>query len=314
MRIKDYYQKVKKYKFKIFSYSDTSKLRIFFNIFRLILCQSIKKSLVKANVNNYKMFLDLQTPGLSNALFVYGKREILDTYLVKEELTDDMAVLDIGANIGYYVLLEASQLDKGRVYAFEPDPRNIKLLEKNIKLNNFEDKVKIYPYAVSNKNETKTFYLGERTNVSSFIKREDVVDKIDVRCIKLDDFFSIDTIDLIRMDIEGYECQVLEGMRNFLTNTKKPIKLLIEIHSFAYNNEFNFKKQLQYLFEHGFCVKYLISTKKDHVELSDLGYKAIKHGTETENVRSLYKNIETKDILFLLDRDLIRSIMLEKIR
>ena len=315
--LRDYYKKIKKYKLiKIFHYSDTSKIRIFFNILRLIYYQIINKRLIRAKVNNYKMILDLKTLGLSKALFVYGKREILDTYLVNKNIKEDINVLDIGANIGYYVLMEASQLRNGKIYALEPDPRNIELLRKNIELNNFQNKVKILPLAASDKNEIKAFHLGERTNVSSFLDRNDVVNTINVKCVKLDDLPFINDIDFIRMDIEGYEVKVLEGARNFLTTTQKPIKILIEVHNFAYNkDDFNFKYQLEYLNKHGFEVKYLISGDNNFSKVfSKMGYEAIKNGIETNIRRSLYKNIKFNDFVFLLEKKLIRSLMIEKIR
>ena len=202
--LRDYILKLKKYWFHLFSYSETSRTRIVLNIVRLIFYQLINRRFVVAKVNNYRMILDLKTPGISKSLFVYGKREFLDTYVVKEEVKGNMNILEIGANIGYYALLEATQIEKGMIYALEPDPRNLELLKRNIITNGLENKVEVFPYAGSDINETKPFYLAERTNVSSFIERDDGEGVIQVRCIKLDDFPYINSIDFIRMDIEGH--------------------------------------------------------------------------------------------------------------
>ena len=51
-------------------------------------------------------------------------------------------VIDLGANIGYYTCILAKLVGKdGKVFAFEPDPRNLKLLEKNIKVNEYNNVV-----------------------------------------------------------------------------------------------------------------------------------------------------------------------------
>ena len=48
-------------------------------------------------------------------------------------------VLDLGANIGYYAIMEAKVGSSGKIYAIEPDPRNIEILIKNLKLNKIND-------------------------------------------------------------------------------------------------------------------------------------------------------------------------------
>ena len=72
--------------------------------------------------------------------------------LVKRTIKKGDVVLDIGANIGVYTVLFAEIVgDKGRVYAFEPDPKNFALLKKNIEINKYKNVVLINK-AVLNKN------------------------------------------------------------------------------------------------------------------------------------------------------------------
>jgi FkbM family methyltransferase len=226
-----------------------------------------------------------------------------------------MTVLDIGANIGYYALLEASLEGTKKVYALEPDPRNITLLEKNVRLNGFGDRIQIYPYAVSDKNGTETFYLGERSNVSSFVKRGDVVGQAEVKCITLDDFEHIQEVDFIRMDVEGYEVPILRGARNFLTKTKKPIKIIMELHNKAYDKgNFNMNEQLEYLFQNDFYTRYIISAaaeKHEHI-FSEKGYTPTQQAYENDTIRNLYKHITPGHSLSFLESGSIRAILLEK--
>jgi len=299
----------------IFSYTEVSKIRIFLNIIRLLFYKLINKRFVTAKIWNNKMILDLKTPGISQTLFIYNKRELLDNWIIMNEVKDNMNVLDIGANIGFYAILEASLLDNGKVYAFEPDLRNIEILKKNIKLNNFSEKIKLYQYAAAEKDCIRKFNLAEQTNLNSFTKKEEKPGSIKVKCIKLDDFAKEKSIDFIRMDTEGYECMVIAGMMDFL-RTKESLKLQIEVHPSMFNiGKFSFPKELKMLEKLGFQVKYLISagTAKP-LQILNKGYKPIKSVKEAKWSHGLYENIKMEDLLFFLDNEtkIVRSILLEK--
>ncbi len=75
-------------------------------------------------------------------LFLYKKREPICTDFSNQSafLKEGDVVLDIGANIGYYVLLEYQLIGKsGRIYAIEPVYNNFELLQKNLRLNNLKN-------------------------------------------------------------------------------------------------------------------------------------------------------------------------------
>ncbi len=301
--------------YNIFFCTGVSKIRIFLNIIRLVFYKLINKRFVIAKIYDNKMLLDLKTLGISQALFIYNKRELLDTEILISELKDNMNVLDIGANIGYYALLEASLLNRGRVYAFEPDPRNIEILEKNIKLNNFSGKISLYPYAVAEKNCIRKFNLAKQTNLNSFTRKEKNGDFIEVKCLKLNDFAKEKKIDFIRMDIEGYECMVVAGMIDFL-RTKENLKLQIEVHPSVFSiGEFSFLEELKILEKFGFQVKYLISAGIARPpQIISRGYKPIKSVREGKLTHGLYKDIKMEDLLLFLayKMKIVRSIFLEK--
>jgi len=83
-------------------------------------------------VNGFKMYVDP-----TDALELKSKKifEKFETELVKQEIHDGDTVLDIGANIGYFSLIFSKIVgNNGRVYAFEPDPNNFKILKKILKL------------------------------------------------------------------------------------------------------------------------------------------------------------------------------------
>lgn len=307
--------KQKTYSIKqVFSYTGISKIRIAFQLIHFLVLKSFGVKNVIAKVNNYRMKLDFNTPGLSKVLFVYGSRELPDTYVVNNIVTEGMVVADIGANIGYYSLMEAMNVGAtGHVYAFEPDPRNLPLLKENVTLNGFEDRITVYEEAVSDRAERKIFQLGERSNVSSFVDRPDVVDAVEVDCIALHDFEHIEKIDMLRMDAEGYECKIIAGVLPHLAQTDRPFKIMLEVHPDEYNDtDLNFRKNLQDLFALGFSLSHSIVGTNFKSEYEARGYKSSGHWVETKHPRELFTDIANEDALYFLDNRMIRAMVIER--
>ncbi|TRZ81142.1 FkbM family methyltransferase [bacterium] len=183
-------------------------------------------------INESKMILNINDKGLSKDLFIYGKREFLTTdYLINSgALKEGDVVLDIGANIGYYALLESRLVgNSGKVYAVEPVSTNFEILKKNIKLNNRKN-MQVFHLAAGDKNTSLKVYLHRKLNLCSVIRNpsSDYVGEETVDCLTVDSFLEgKDTPQLIRMDVEGYEYNILKGME---LTIKKPVKILMEIH------------------------------------------------------------------------------------
>ena len=92
-----------------------------------------RKRFVKSKIYNYQMYLDLKDLGLSRALWLFGNRELDHKYMLETIVKPGMSILDIGANIGYYPLMELKLIGKkGKLIAIEPSSSNIALLKKNL--------------------------------------------------------------------------------------------------------------------------------------------------------------------------------------
>ena len=106
------------------------------------------------------MFLDSDDRGISRGLILFGEREIDQKIIIEKSLHPGMCIYDIGANIGYYVIMENKIINKkGKIIAIEPSKKNIKLLKKNLKLNNISRKnVVIINSAISDFIGKKIFY------------------------------------------------------------------------------------------------------------------------------------------------------------
>jgi len=151
---------------------------------------------------------------------------------------DNPVFLDIGANIGYYTNLVGVLLaNKGKVIAFEPLKRIYKQNKISIKKNELWN-VRLYNYGVGEKNEKKEIYIGFKNVAGSSIIKEkyslenQTYDQTEiVKIIKLDSFLKEKKIDLIKIDVEGYEYYVLKGMLSILKNRPN---LILEFSSYIH--------------------------------------------------------------------------------
>lgn len=221
---------------------------------------SDKGEIIK-DIQGNKMILSLKDLGISRELALYGFHEKNSTKQIKKILKHGMKVVEVGANIGYYVLIEAKLIGKdGFIYAFEPSPGNFELLKRNIALNRYKN-VEIYQKAIGSESGTSKFFVANRSNLSSLIKREDWIglyddnNGIDVEVIKLDEFLKDKKVDLVRMDIEGYELEVLKGLKHTLSNYNYPKYFFIEIHSeLLHKQDYSAGEIIRYLENFGYSV------------------------------------------------------------
>lgn len=199
------------------------------------------------NINGFKMSLDLRQKGIYEDLFFNGKREILLTNVMLNSnlIEKGDVVLDIGANIGYYALIESKLVGaSGKVYAIEPVFSNFRNLIKNANMNNCKN-IEFFHLAMDNKNGTSTIYVSDHPNWSSMMKNKipgKVICRETVLTTTVDEFLRDKaTPNLIHMDVEGYEYNIIKGTKETL---KKNVKVLIEFHEFNLT-----KEQIEEFFE-----------------------------------------------------------------
>lgn len=149
-------------------------------------------------------------------LLIMDAYERQQTRLFKGLLKPGMVVLDIGANIGYYSLIAARIVGpNGKIYAFEPEPRNYELLEKNISVNGCTNVVPVQR-AVSNRRGRVRLFI-DKVNLGghSLSKGGESAESIEVEATTVDDFLKEvreeRSVDVMRMDVEGAEGLVMEG-------------------------------------------------------------------------------------------------------
>lgn len=224
------------------------------------------------NVQGSKMYLSIDDPGVSRDLIIRGMREREETRLIQKTLRPGMTVIDIGANIGYYAMMEARTVtETGHVYAIEPEPDNVELLNLNIKLNGYHH-VDVFQAGLSDKTGTAKLYVSKHSNLHNLLRplhAKNTSSVIDVEVYRLDDFIEEQKIDpsdisFIRMDIEGYEVKALSGMKNVLS-TAKSLCLFIEFHPQYIEGmtDHSLESTFDFLESSGFEIRYATATAHD---------------------------------------------------
>jgi FkbM family methyltransferase len=136
---------------------------------------------------------------------------------IMKQIKNCKVFVDVGANIGGYAIRAAKHC---KVYAIEPLPRNYKILKINEKLNNV--KINSFNIAAGNKNEkVKLYYTQGNLGLSTIKYVQNYFVEVEMK--PLDEIINEESIDLMKIDVEGAEDLVLEGARNCLKRTKMVI-------------------------------------------------------------------------------------------
>jgi len=170
--------------------------------------------------------------------------------------------LDIGANIGYYVLLESKLVgEEGHVYAVEPVLGNLNVLKRNLQLNDVKN-VSLFQFALGDACRDSEIYVSNLSNLCA-MNRASVSTVIAVQPVSeqtVDNFLKDKALPtLIRMDVEGYEYEVIKGMTETL---KKNVKILVELHPHYLLSPEKLAKLYDILEQNDFKVKFMIYDTK----------------------------------------------------
>lgn len=179
-----------------------------------------------------QLFVKPDCHGISRDLFIDPVRERLCGAFL-DTIRDSDVVVDIGANIGFYALRQSRRVGpNGRVFAIEPADQNRYWLEKNISANRCEN-VSICPLAIGDRTGNGLIYINRKSNLTNMLGPSfgEVIATQDVKMSTLDDFLAGQDVspDFIRMDVEGYEYNVLMGALKTL-RAPKDMRIMMEFH------------------------------------------------------------------------------------
>lgn len=222
---------------------------------------------ITRTIYGHKIIVDTTDLSLAPHILLDGYWERNVSTVLLKSVKRGMIVVDVGANIGYYTLLAATQVGpEGKVYAFEADPDLIHILNKNVEINGFKNRAKIIGKAVYNKSQTLTLHkLTNHKGSSSLIgfskefvaEYDDTVTSIPIETISLDEFFGDTKIDLIKIDAEGSEPYILNGMKNLCMNNRQLIIILEFAPAFLTGINIKPLDYLNTLQDMGFTLEYI---------------------------------------------------------
>jgi FkbM family methyltransferase len=206
-----------------------------------------------------------------------GQYESQSVESLKKIIRPGMRCIDVGAHIGFYTCLLASLVgESGRVYAFEPMPSSFELLLKNIEENQFQQMVQAYQRACSDGSGNLT--VSKISNMF-VVGQVGGAERVAAEAVRLDDVIE-DTIDFVKLDVEGHETAVVRGMMSIIARDK-PI-ILSEINEYWLQS-----------CSHSSAIEYVAL-------LESLGYEVfdVKHLDHPISERSLRLDIlETADVV-----------------
>jgi FkbM family methyltransferase len=229
------------------------------------------------------MKIHLRDRGISRELAILHVHEPHSTKFITEFIEEGTVICDIGANIGYYALLESALTGpKGKVIAIEPISENVELLNANLKLNDIQN-VTVVQAAISDTDGKSKLFLSKSSNLPSLFKIHSWKPSLGIREItsyKLDTLLNKMSlpVDFIRMDIEGGEVIALKGMGQVLERYKP--RLMIETHT-QFVGKQKIVAMLNNLRNYGYDIKSVIDRDRD------FPWHKSNHGTRELNIDAL---------------------------
>ena len=165
-------------------------------------------------------------------LFFYGDYEAFVTRLFDLLIKPGSIALDVGANVGIHALRLGKLVGQaGKVYAFEPHPFIFKRMTENIALNQLTGviPVQLAVSSVSGSCRLQGFDEGDCNQGTSFLvtdEQEAGMQTFQVAMISLDDWAAeqhLNRVDLIKIDVEGFDIDVLQGAKRLIVANKPAI-------------------------------------------------------------------------------------------
>jgi FkbM family methyltransferase len=167
----------------------------------------------------------------TKSLQVYGRMAVRDRYAdIKEKLrSESPIIIDGGAHAGNVIEVFLTQYTAPIIYAFEPNPNLINILKKKyISRSN----INIYPFALGSETTKSLFNIINAGASSSILNPSDILRRyhgdnaniektFEVPVVRLDDVLNdVGIIDLLKLDLQGYELEALKGSEIILRRTK----------------------------------------------------------------------------------------------
>jgi len=196
----------------------------------------------RTDVCGLQMELDFSLDPVLKLMYL-GVYEPLTVETMRRLLRPGDVVLDVGANVGYLTAAAAGFVGPaGEVHAFEPEPACFKQLQRLCALNPLHHIV-LNNCAAGDENGTLQIHIAPpgsvmgSTVVPGLMPQNRIHTTVSTHVVRLDDYIrerGLKRIALVKIDVEGFELRVLEGLRGYLETAEHPPIIICEVTPAAY--------------------------------------------------------------------------------
>lgn len=214
------------------------------------LLPQLKETCIVPTIYDFKIVLPPEKNFEIEEIYYLGFYEAGTIRIIKNLLQDGGVFVDVGGSVGLMSLYAAKILqNKGTVWTFEPMPGMYECILKSIEINYF-DNIKVFNVALGDEESMLPIYT--KRACPSLVPKDGETPDFSVSVKVLDNIIQenhLDNIQLMKIDVEGFEMNVLKGCRHLLSSADAPA-LCIEYESHYANKEvFRFIKNMnQYQF------------------------------------------------------------------
>ena len=139
---------------------------------------------------------------------------------IRERIGNNKIIVDVGANIGNHTVYFAKICKAKQVYSFEPQKNIFDILQKNLEINNIDNKVKAYNMGAGKEHFYASIDVLDTNNYG--MSKINKMNKGSVEINSLDSLLlkEVEGVDMIKIDVEGMELDVLDGAKEILKKYK----------------------------------------------------------------------------------------------
>ena len=206
-------------------------------------------------IGRFLCYVDGDDAAVAPHLAMDGFWESWNCVAMTRHIRRGWRVVDAGANHGYFTLLLADLVGpSGRVFAIEPNPRLFELLRRTVRVNGFDDRVTLLPYAAAAAEGEADLrvprgFSGDGS-VDRRVSEPCTVCRVAQR--RLDELID-EPVDFLKIDAEGADYDVLEGSSGLLP-PNRPVAVMLEHHAPFHQRP---AERMRHLTEQGFALNYV---------------------------------------------------------
>jgi len=251
------------------------------------------------SLDGFKLYVNPKyDKGIERKLFLTGTYEKGLLRILEKLVQPGDIIVDAGANIGLITIFCAIRAGKsGMVLSFEPHPETFPLLQKNIAVNRLSQ-IKVFDKALGSVAGTAKIYSNLQINrgAASLVEFQADSPSFDISVLSLDDVLrelNISQLNLLKIDVEGFEMEVLKGAVGILSKENAPV-LVVECS----NTRSNFNYSMEVLFDflnrqHSYHIYKLSNSKEKISKLVEV--KSVEELPEHDNILA-FKNMHLKNL------------------